>query len=179
MRVRDEEESALLDRDELQQIFLKLAAGLFVDGGEGLVHQQHVGPHRQGARQAHPLAHAARELMRIFPFEAAQSDFADIFLGDGFALGGRNAAQLEAEGDVADDARPGQQREILEHEGALGPGPSTFLPLTSTVPAAGFSRPAMILSNVVLPQPEGPSSDVSSPAGKSRSISFSACTGPG
>ena len=39
--------------------------------------------------------------------------------GDVLALGLGLAAQFEAEGDVAQHRRPGHQREILEHEGAL------------------------------------------------------------
>jgi hypothetical protein len=49
---------------------------------------------------------------------------------DLLALGARRAAQLEAEGDVAQHVRPGQQREILEHEARSAPGPSTAVPLT-------------------------------------------------
>ena len=36
-------------------------------------------------------------------------------------------------------------------------------PATEMVPVSGVSRPAMMRSNVVLPQPEGPSSDTNSP----------------
>jgi hypothetical protein len=37
---------------------------LDVEGGEGLVHQEHLRPHRECPRHRHPLAHAARELVR-------------------------------------------------------------------------------------------------------------------
>ena len=42
----------------------ELVADLGVEGAEGLVEQQHLGPRRQRPRQGHPLALAARELRR-------------------------------------------------------------------------------------------------------------------
>src|SRR5690554_763890 len=50
-------------------------------------------------------------------------------------------------------------------------------PATSTVPAVGRSSAPMMLSSVVLPQPDGPASDVNSPSSTSRSTPRSACTG--
>src|SRR4051812_20887993 len=43
-----------------------------------------------------------------------------------------------------------------------GPGPLTSRPSTTTCPSSFGSRPAMIRSNVVLPQPDGPSSETNS-----------------
>src|SRR5919112_1907785 len=59
-----------------------------------------------------------------------------------------------------------------------GPGPVTVRPLTRTPPEVGSIRPAMIFSNVVFPQPEGPRSVVSLPRGKSRSMLRSASVSP-
>ena len=101
------------------QVFLELAPVLLVDRRERLVEQQHVGIDRQRARQADALAHAAGELVRIFVLEAGKADLGDVVAGDLLALGRGLAAQFEPEGDVAQHRRPGQQREILEHEGAL------------------------------------------------------------
>src|SRR5690606_30541048 len=53
-----------------------------------------------------------------------------------------------------------------------------FRPSSTMLPLSWRSRPAMIRSSVVLPQPEGPSSAVNSPAGKSRETSSSATKSP-
>ena len=84
--------------------------------------QQHVGVDRERAGEADALAHAAGELVRILLLEAGEPDLGDVAAGDVLALGLGDAAQLEPEGDVAQHRRPGHQREILEHEGALGAG---------------------------------------------------------
>src|SRR5207244_8405374 len=47
-----------------------------------------------------------------------------------------------------------------------------------TAPASGQSRPAMILSRVVLPEPDGPSSANSSPLATLRSTPSSAAKAP-
>ncbi len=58
---------------------------------------------------------------------------------------------------------------------ALG-RPVTGRPLARTVPALGETNPAMALSRVDLPQPEGPSRHTSSPGATSRSMPSSAAT---
>src|SRR3546814_16096380 len=68
---------------------------------------------------ADALAHAARQLVRVGLLETLEADLADVALRHRLALGAGDAAQLEAEGDVAQHRRPGHQREVLEHEGAL------------------------------------------------------------
>src|SRR3546814_10464409 len=70
---------------------------------------------------ADALAHAARQLVRVGLLETLEADLADVALRHRLALGAGDAAQLEAEGDVAQHRRPGHQREVLEHEGALWP----------------------------------------------------------
>ena len=82
------------------------------------------------------------------------------------ALALRHAAQLQPEGDVAQDRRPGHQREVLEHERALGPRAPHRAAVDQDLAAVGSISPATILSSVVLPQPDGPSSVVSWPRGK-------------
>ena len=43
-----------------------------------------------------------------------------------------------------------------------GPGPSTGLPSTVTLPLVGSSSPPMMLSSVDFPQPEGPTTQTNS-----------------
>src|SRR3546814_1715902 len=102
-------------------LLLELAPGLLVDRRERLVHQQHLGVDGEGAGKADALAHAARQLVRVGLLETLEADLADVALRHRLALGAGGAAQLEAEGDVAQHRRPGHQREVLEHEGALWP----------------------------------------------------------
>src|SRR3954470_16532576 len=54
----------------------------------------------------------------------------------------------------------------------------TSRPLISTCPAVGSTKPAMIRSVVVLPQPEGPSSVRNSPSCTARSSAASASASP-
>jgi hypothetical protein len=75
----------------------------------------------------------------------------------------RNAGvvrKLLEEADVLHDA-VGQEMIVLHHGldlaaiGALA-HPGSMMPSTSTAPSVGSSSPTMILTNVVLPQPERP-----------------------
>src|SRR5438874_8517718 len=52
------------------------------------------------------------------------------------------------------------------------------MPLTAIAPALDFSRSAMTLKSVVLPQPDGPMSETKSPSFTVRLTSESAKTGP-
>ena len=52
------------------------------------------------------------------------------------------------------------------------------LPATTIAPAVGSSKPATILSTVVLPQPEGPRKETNSPAPTSRLKSWTTVVGP-
>src|SRR3954467_416785 len=51
-------------------------------------------------------------------------------------------------------------------------------PSTSTLPAEGATRPAIIRSSVVLPQPDGPSRETNSPEATARSTSATASCVP-
>src|SRR6266576_2772470 len=53
----------------------------------------------------------------------------------------------------------------------FGGGPVTSLPFTITRPALGAKSPAIDMSSVVLPQPEGPTNETNSPASTWQEIS--------
>src|SRR5215471_15845595 len=57
-----------------------------------------------------------------------------------------------------------------------GPGALIVLPSSVARPLDGASKPATMLSNVLLPQPEGPTIARNSPAPTAMSIGSSACT---
>src|SRR5687768_3469191 len=49
-------------------------------------------------------------------------------------------------------------------------GPLTSVPLTSTRPLLGASKPAIVISSVVLPQPDGPTKETNSPGSTRQEI---------
>src|SRR5271170_3991114 len=57
-----------------------------------------------------------------------------------------------------------------------GPGPITVLSPTLTSPELAVSKPAMMRSRVVLPQPDAPTRQMNSPRGTTRSAWLSAST---
>ena len=62
--------------------------------------------------------------------------------------------------------------------GSDTPGDDNGLPSISTVPDVGVTKPAIIRSVVVLPQPDGPSSETNSPSSSVRSTPCTAITDP-
>ena len=60
----------------------------------------------------------------------------------------------------------------------LGGTPTMFSPYSRTWPDVGCSKPAIIRSVVVLPQPDGPSSEKNSPVSIARSTRSTAWTLP-
>ena len=62
--------------------------------------------------------------------------------------------------------------------GIVRPGPATTSSETTTQPASGCSKPAITRSSVVLPQPDGPSTAISSPRSISRFSSRTASIAP-
>src|SRR6185295_11986976 len=58
------------------------------------------------------------------------------------------------------------------------PGARTTRPSSSTSPVLAVSSPATMRRNVVLPQPEGPTTEMNSPRSTARLMSESACRSP-
>ena len=52
----------------------QVLGGQDVEGGEGLVHEEHFGLDDQGAGESHALLHSAGEFFGISAFEAVQPD---------------------------------------------------------------------------------------------------------
>ena len=67
--VGDEDDGLLLVSQQLEQLFLKLSARLLVDRRKRLIHQDNVGIDGQRASKPDPLAHTARELVRVTRLE--------------------------------------------------------------------------------------------------------------
>src|SRR5690606_41484647 len=62
---------------QLPHEVLEVGAGLGVDGGEGLVHDEHLGLVSHGARDRDALLHAARELPRVAVAGVIETDRED------------------------------------------------------------------------------------------------------
>ena len=147
---------------------LQVGPGLCVDGGERLVHQQHarlVGE-RAGDRDA--LLHAAGELpgmgavrrRRAPPRPAPRRPGARarararFFSFSGSSTFCRTVIQ-------GNRLRPYSWNTTAMPSG----GPVTGSPSSTTSPEVGASSPATHCSSVVLPQPDGPTTQTNSPAG--------------
>src|SRR4051794_35549016 len=134
--VRDEEDSLAFGLPDAEQQLLHQRAGLVVEGAERLVEQQDLGVvgERPGDRGA--LLHAAREHARVVALEPLQADLGDISPDDPLALGPSHAALAQAEGDVALDREPGEERVGLEHHAAVRPGAAHLLAVEQHAPGA-------------------------------------------
>ena len=92
-----------------------------------------------------------------------------------------DAAHLQAEGDVAAHAHMREQRVALEHQAhvaLVGRHLGEVVSVDDDSPWTRGVRPAIIRSDVVLPQPDGPRKATSSPFGTSRSRPSTAAKSP-
>src|ERR1700733_6254693 len=104
-----------------QHLKLEHVPCLRVQRGERLVHEEHAGLDRQGAREAGPLLHPAGELVRVGGLEPLKADHADELTDPWLRLPARHPAHGQPEGDVAEDCLPREEGELLEHHAdALG-----------------------------------------------------------
>jgi hypothetical protein len=93
---------------DLEQLFLHHLAGLRVQRGEGLVHEEDLGVHDQGPSQVDPL-HPARQLVGIVVLESLEAHHLDEVLRPGPGLAGADPLALQAVEDVSEDGPPGEQ----------------------------------------------------------------------
>ena len=167
----------------LLQLDLHLLAQLQVERAERLVEQQHPRRVDDRARERDALALAAGELRRLAvavalePHDARapprpalrRSAFGTFFTRrpySTFCCDGHVREErvvLEDGVDVAVVRRQRRRRRV---------------PPSSIVPASGRSKPAIIRSVVVLPEPDGPSIVKNSPRAISRSTPSTATTSP-
>ena len=117
--VGDQQRRLVRRFERLRQVVLQHHARLCIDRRERLVEQENVRIDRKRARQRHPLAHAARQLMRVMPGEFGQLEVRQQSRGAAFALGYRHALNFDAEHDVLGNGAPRQQQIFLQHEGDL------------------------------------------------------------
>ncbi len=162
-----------LDPLELE---LHRLAELEVEGGERLVEQQRARQVDQRPGERDALLLAAGELVRAAVGELAELDDVEHLHAP--------AVRASAAGTFF-DRRPNATLSTIDMWGnsaycwktvltlrLYGGTDDTSSPSSSTAPLVGCSKPAIIFSSVVLPQPDGPSSEKNSP----RAIAKSACS---
>ncbi len=146
---------------QIEQVGAQGLGGQHVERRERLVHQQHRRMHHQRAREADPLAHAARQLLRIGALEAVEADQVD---------GRQRALRCRSAGATPCASRPistfcstvsqGNSAKVWNTIATSARGPDDGLARDQTPrrSVAGI-RPAMMRSSVDLPQPERPSNE--------------------
>jgi hypothetical protein len=98
--VRDEQQGHAEPPPHRPDQVLQVGAGLRVDRGERLVHQQHPGLVRDGPRDRHPLLHPAGQLPRVRGVRVGQPDGAQRLVDQGVPPGPGDPLRLERERDV-------------------------------------------------------------------------------
>ena len=121
--VGDEQDRLFELGPQAQQFVLQVAPGERVERAEGFVHQQDRRIERQHARDRHPLAHAAGQVLRVAGAKVGQRQQLEQVVHPAVDLRSAHALDLEAEADVLLDRHPGKQRVFLEHHAALRPRP--------------------------------------------------------
>src|SRR6266704_1362034 len=101
---------------DAQQLVLEAVAGLRVQRGERLVHQQHVRVEGEAAGDGHPLLHPAGQLMRVPVGEAGQPDQRQEMPRPLAALPPRYPLALQPELHIGLCGAPREQGILLEHD---------------------------------------------------------------
>ena len=136
---------------------------------EWLIERQKARIVHQRTRERGALGHAARKLVRIGVCKAMQSDKIERGV-DALLLLLENAARVEPGRNIVPDRRPRKSVGSWKTRMREGSGRSTSDPSAVMLPAVGCSRPEMSRSKVDLPQPDGPSKAMNSPAATERSM---------
>ena len=169
----------LLQRDQLE---LHALLELRIERGQRLVEQQQLRPVDQRARHGDALALAAGELVRVALLHAEQRHVFERLVDARADLRLRTLAHLQRKRDVLLHRHVREQRVALEHRvdvAVLRRHAGHVLAVDDDVAASrAASKPAIIRSSVVLPQPEGPSSVKNSPASMDRLTSSTATKSP-
>ena len=104
---------------QAQELVLHLAADERIEGGERLVEEPELGPHRERAGDSDALLLPAGELARVIALAAFEADELDHLAGTGLPRAAVDALDLERKGDVLQHRAVGQQREVLKHHAHL------------------------------------------------------------
>ena len=97
------------------QFELHVLAHLQVEGGEGLVEEQHLGLVDDGAGNGHTLLLSTRQAVHVAFLIIRHAHHLQRFAHGGIHLLRGHAAQLQSEGDVVKHVQMGEQGIALEH----------------------------------------------------------------
>ncbi len=122
--------------------------------------------HDERAREAHALAHAAGQLLRIGVLETVETDEIDRRERALAPLGRRHASRLEPDLHILEHGEPGKQREGLEHHGDAFGAADDRRAAEGDAAGGRRMRPAIERSSVDLPEPERPRRPTISPSRK-------------
>ena len=125
-----------------EQFALHQAAGLSVERAERLVHQQRAGIESERTGDRGTLLHAAGKLGRVALLETRQSHQIDEGLRSRLPLFARHCLAFETIEHVLEHGLPGEQREVLEHDAAIGSGAGDRLALDQDFSGLGRKKPA-------------------------------------
>lgn len=124
--MRDEDDGHGFGKPEGAEVVVEAVSGELVEGAEGLVEEEEARVYDKRAGEGGAHAHAAGELGGEAVDGVFEADIGEGFAGDSAALGGGDARELEGEGDIIEDAAPGEEVGVLEDErdgsGAEGDG---------------------------------------------------------
>jgi hypothetical protein len=115
-RVRDQQDRRAGLTPQPQQLVAHQEARLLVERAERLVEEDQARLQHERARDAHALAHAARELRRIRVGERAQARELKRFTDQPLGRLRIGPAPLQAERDVVADREPRKARVVLEDD---------------------------------------------------------------
>ena len=166
-----------------QQIDDLLAGGLVEIAGR-LVGEQDRRIGRERARQRDALLLAAGELRRIVMQPFAEPDRGQLLLGARMRVGSRRRVRAAPRRSPArswsgSGGTTGRRCRRCVHENVQArprPVALKLVPSTTTSPLSGRSSPAMTMSSVDLPEPDGPIRPTALPEATRRLISFRICT---
>ena len=103
--------------EQADKILHQQFAGLRIQRRQRLVHQQDRRPHRERARNADALAHAAGQLLWVGAAKIGQPRAAQRIIDHRATLARAQRSMHQRKFDILFHRAPGQQRKILEHEG--------------------------------------------------------------
>ena len=137
--VRDHEDGLLAFSPDLDQFILNHAARQRIEGAEGFVQQEQFRMRGKGARDAHALAHAARQFGRFAVQRVRQADHAEVARAVRarllFRPGG--PARPDPELNILQGREPRQQAVVLKHHAALKARADHFLAVHDDHPGGG------------------------------------------
>jgi hypothetical protein len=107
---------------DLLQLLVQDVASLSVERGEGLVHEQDLRIHREGAGDGNSLSHASGQLMRVRAGESGEMHHSQKMHRSFVPLGSGDSHAPERKFDVPEHVEPRKERGLLKHHASICAG---------------------------------------------------------